>query len=190
MILVKKGDISIRPADATFKLCIFGDGGVGKTSLTKRYLTNSFDIDTKMTLGASIFVNYIEKEGKRIALQIWDFGGEEDFRFLLPAYAQGTSAGILMFDLTRFPTFNAIEEFITFFRDGLSIDRKDIPIVLVGGKMDLLEKRCVERKDALEAVEKFNLHSYLECSAKTGENVGELFDKIASTVIERQNNLV
>lgn len=180
----------MKTADATFKLCIFGDGGVGKTSLTKRYLTNSFDIDTKMTLGASIFVNYIEKEGKRVALQIWDFGGEEDFRFLLPAYAQGSSAALCMFDVTRFPTFNAIEEFINFFRDGLSIDRKDIPIFLVGGKMDLVEKRCIERKEALEAVEKFNLYGYLECSAKTGENVAELFDKIASTVMERQKMLI
>ena len=170
-------------------MCIFGDGGVGKTSLTKRYLTNSFDLDTKMTLGASIFVNYIEKEGKRIALQIWDFGGEQDFRFLLPAYAQGTSAGILMFDLTRLLTYNIIEEFIDFFRDGLNINRKDIPIFLVGGKMDLVEKRCIERKVALAAVEKYNLHTYLECSAKTGENVGEIFDKVASVVMERQKML-
>jgi small GTP-binding protein len=179
----------MKTADATFKLCIFGDGGVGKTSLTKRYLTNSFDIDTKMTLGASIFVNYIEIEDKRIALQIWDFGGEEDFRFLLPAYAQGTSAGILMFDLTRLITYNILEEFVNFFRDGLSVDRKDIPIFLVGGKMDLADKRSIERKEALQVVEKFNLYTYIECSAKTGKNVPELFDQVASVVLERQKKL-
>ena len=105
---------------ATFKLCIFGDGGVGKTTLTRRFLTGLFDMDTKITLGASIFVKFTEIEGKRISIQIWDFGGEKQFRFLIPVYAHGSSAGIYMFDLTRMGTLSDIDDWLTFFKDGLS----------------------------------------------------------------------
>ena len=78
-------------ASAVFKICIFGEGGVGKTSLTRRFLVDVFDMDTKMTLGASVFVKQLEVEGNKVRLQVWDFGGEEQYRFLLPVYSHGIS---------------------------------------------------------------------------------------------------
>jgi small GTP-binding protein len=68
---------------ATFKICIFGDSGVGKTSLTHRYISNRFEEDTKMTIGVDILSKDVEIENFIVKLQIWDFAGEERFRFLL-----------------------------------------------------------------------------------------------------------
>ena len=73
--------------DFIFKLIIVGDASTGKTSLTHRYLSGIFVDSPRLTIGVDFFSKKIKMDGKRVKLQIWDFGGEEDFRFLLPAYA-------------------------------------------------------------------------------------------------------
>jgi len=78
-------------ADLAFKLCIFGDGGVGKTTLTERYLMGLFTEDTKMTLGTNFYQKNIVVKGLLVNLQIWDFGGEEQFRTLFPNYIRGSA---------------------------------------------------------------------------------------------------
>ena len=75
--------------DATFKIIIFGDAGCGKTTLTQRFLTNLFVSDSKMTIGVDFEVKSLEVDKQKVKLQIWDFGGEERFRFLLPTYCLG-----------------------------------------------------------------------------------------------------
>ena len=162
----------------TFEMCIFGDGGVGKTTLTRRFLTGLFELDTKITMGAAIFVKYLEIDGKKISVQIWDFGGENQFRFLIPVYAHGSSAGIFMYDITRYSTLGEIEDWLTFFRDGLTGEEKNIPIMMVGGKSDLIEKRSVSKEDGLELSQKYDFFDFYECSSKTGENIELIFDRI------------
>ena len=169
-------------ATATYKLCIFGEARVGKTSLTRRYLTGIFDLDVTMTMGAEIFVKYIEIENKRIALQIWDFGGEEKFKFLLPIYATGSNAGIFMFDLTREATLKKIDDWLTVFKKGIAPNEEKIPILMVGGKLDLQEERSCSKEDAVNLLKTHDLHYYIECSAKTGENIERIFEIIANAV--------
>ncbi|MCK4688545.1 MAG: GTP-binding protein, partial [Candidatus Lokiarchaeota archaeon] len=84
-------------ADAMFKICIFGDGGVGKTTLVKRYMTGVFKGDSTMTIGVDFHVKKLEINGLNVSLQIWDFAGEDRFRFLLPSYVIGASGGIFMY---------------------------------------------------------------------------------------------
>jgi len=170
--------------ECTFKLCLFGDGGVGKTTLTRRFLTGLFELDTKITMGAVIFVKYLEIDGRRVSIQVWDFGGEKQFRFLIPVYAHGSSAGIFMFDLSRYNTLGNLEDWITFFKDGLSNEEQNIPILMVGGKNDLVEKRSVSREDALELKNQYNFFDYIECSSKTGENVDPLFNMIVREMMK------
>ncbi|TFF93072.1 MAG: GTP-binding protein, partial [Promethearchaeota archaeon] len=63
--------------DATFKLVIFGDAGCGKTTLTHRFLTSLFKSDSTMTIGVDFNVKSVDTLGRKVKLQIWDFGGEE-----------------------------------------------------------------------------------------------------------------
>ena len=72
-------------SEITFKVCVFGEGGVGKTTLVNRYLTGIFEANTKMTLGLDFYVKAIDLDDMKIVLQIWDFGGEDKFKFLLPS---------------------------------------------------------------------------------------------------------
>ena len=172
-------------ADITYKIAIFGESTVGKTTLTQRYLTGLFKEDPQLTMGAEIFIKYINVKEKRVVLQIWDFGGEERFRFLLPTYASGSSGGIFMFDITRPSSLNSIEGWLDVFKSGLDTSKKDIPILLVGSKLDLASEIKLSREEVLKQVDSYKLFDYIECSSKTGENVELIFDILVREIMKR-----
>ncbi|UCC21304.1 MAG: GTP-binding protein [Promethearchaeota archaeon] len=167
-----------------FKVCVFGDGGVGKTTLIKRFLTRIFEEDIKMTIGADFSVKNVDIDDKQITLRIWDFAGEERFRVLLPSFAKGADGGIFMFDITRYSSINDINDWLSIFEYFGSKSENRIPIIMVGGKSDLEEKRSVDSDVALRLSEKLNLHGYFECSSKTGYNVEEIFEFIAKKILK------
>ena len=174
---------------AAFKICIFGEGGVGKTSLTRRFLVDIFDTETKMTLGANVFVKHLEYEGKKIRLQVWDFGGEEQYRFLLPVYSHGASGGIYMIDINRYATLKNIGSWLTVFKEGIGDNGGNIPILMVGGKADLDAQRAYDSESALELCKEHGLTDYLECSAKTGDGVKEIFERLVKEMLKSITDL-
>jgi small GTP-binding protein len=171
--------------DAIFKVCIFGDGGVGKTSLIQRYLTGLFTGDSGMTIGVEFHIKKFDFSGTKVALQIWDFGGEERFRFLLPGYVNGASGGIFMFDITRRSSLDNLDDWIKIFIEGTKKEFIDAPIIMVGGKLDLHERRSVFSTDAIDLVKKYNLLDYIECSSKSGMNIEIIFHKLALELTKR-----
>ena len=169
----------------TYKLCLFGPGGVGKTTFTHKYLTGLFKEYMKLTMGAAIFFKTLEISGKRVNLQIWDFGGEEQFRFLLPVYSHRSSCGIFMYDISRYSTIKNMIEWISLFREGLDKNEKEIPLLMVGSKLDLVEMRALPLEDVFEIAKKNGCFSYIESSSKTGENVEKIFEMIILEVMKR-----
>ncbi len=169
-----------------FKTCIFGDGGVGKTTLVNRYVTGKYQEDFKMTIGVDFYTKVFEVDDNRVHLQIWDFGGEHQFKNLLPNYVIGASGGIFMYDISRFSSLTNLEEWLKVLKKNPEVRDKYIPILLVGGKLDLDAngKRVVEYDFASEYGEKYNLFEYIECSSLTGENVELIFNLIAKKMID------
>ena len=170
--------------EGAFKLCIFGDGGVGKTTLVNRYLTKVFDEDIKMTVGADFYVKDLEVDGKKVVIRIWDFGGEQRFKVLLPSFAKGADGGIFMYDITRYTSVKNIDDWLSIFEKNVREKQMQIPIIMVGGKIDLQEKRSVETEDAVELSEKHNLQGYFECSSKTGDRVEDIFESITRKMMK------
>jgi small GTP-binding protein len=171
----------------TYKICIFGESGVGKTSLVQRFVTNQFDHNTKPTLGAAIHVKHFEMDRKIILLQIWDFGGEDRFRFLLPSYAKGAFGGIFMYDISRKETLENYEEWVSVFQSGLPENRNDIPILLVGGKSDLEHHRECTEEDISPVYKSEYFFDIIECSAKIGENVDYVFKTLINEIMKNLN---
>jgi len=169
--------------DLAFKMCVFGDSGVGKSTLINRYITAKFDHDLKATLGAAILMKFIETETMRITLQIWDFAGEKRFRSLLPSYAQGSSAAIFMCDVSNRDSITNIDEWLLTFNEGLNNWNPKFPLIVVGGKLDLEEKRSLSKKDIEDILTVRKEFDYLECSSKTGENVDLLFQTIVDKML-------
>lgn len=168
--------------DALFKICLFGDGGVGKTTLVNKYLTGVFKGNTKITVGMDFHIKKLNLDEKKIILQIWDFAGEDRFRFLLPGYMRGASGGIFMYDTTRFSSLKNINLWLDILNDDTSSN--NLPIFLVGGKIDLEDNRVINQDDALEVAKSLKLQSHIECSAKTGKNVEFIFESMSKIMLK------
>lgn len=163
-------------------MVIFGDGGVGKTSLVNRYLKGSFVENTLMTIGVDFHAKELVFDGKKIALQIWDFAGEDRFRFLLPSYVRGSAGAIFMYDITRYASIKSFSEWMGVIRQEKERNGSPIPIVMVGGKIDLDYKRSISFDEAKSVANRHRLCGCIECSAKTGYNVELIFETITRAI--------
>ncbi len=172
-----------------FKLCIFGDSGVGKTSYCKKYLTNVFNKDEKMTIGTDLHTTSLEVEGKTVGLQIWDFAGEDHYKILFPSFVQDAKGGLYMFDTTDMKSLDKIDEWLDFFKNSDNIEELMAPIIMVGTKIDLEDQREVEADEAIELAKKKKLLGYIECSSKTGENVKVIIESITKLMMKNVNML-
>ncbi len=164
------------------KILTAGEGGVGKTTLLHRFVEGQFSADTKMTIGVEFFLKEIELDGKQCTLQLWDFGGQERFRFLLESYVLGAKGALLMFDLTRPMTLENLQQWVTICRKG----DENLPILFIGTKIDLANDIMVDDDYALSFQEKFKLFDFMKISSKSGENVLEAFELLTKKILERQ----
>lgn len=177
-------------AQVIFKICILGDGGVGKTTLVNRYLTGVFKDHLKITIGVNFYVKKLEFNDKIVTLQIWDFAGEDRFRFILPSYLLGAAGAVFMYDITRFSSFRNFHNWMEVFKEGNKRNEAEIPLLMVGSKKDLDYKRAVSYEDAQAIVKSFDgIYEYIECSAKTGENVLLIFEKLTELMMKKQGIL-
>lgn len=178
------------PPHNVLKICILGEGGVGKTTLTKRIITGIFDSTTKMTIGVdfhllktSIFNPLTPEDADdvdqlEIQAQIWDFAGEERFRFMLPRYCKGANGGILCFDLSRYSTTKYIDEWFEIWKDNAP---HDAPMILVGTKSDLLESdedKVIAQETLNDLGNKLQIDKRYTISSKSGHNIHILANDI------------
>jgi small GTP-binding protein len=175
--------VSNLPKPKVFKIIIAGDGGVGKTTLLHRYVEGKFIADTKMTIGVQFHLKELSINGHEVLEQIWDFGGQERFRFLLKNYAMGAKGALLLFDLTRILTLQHIGEWIEICRS----ENNELPILFIGSKSDLANFTNFHDEYALQVKEEFNLFDYIKVSSKTGENVEFAFELLARKLLDLIN---
>jgi len=171
-----------------FKLCLCGAAAVGKTSLFHRFVSGEFKHDYTATVGAKFLTKVImlqTEDGKtqEINLALWDIAGQPRFVDLRTTFYRGASGALLLFDLTREESYNELDLWLT----ELRAVTMNVPIVLIGNKIDLIEERGrqVETDKAAIFAEKEDLF-YLETSAKTGENVEDAFTKLAELMVSKQ----
>ena len=170
--------------DYTFKILLLGDASVGKTSFTKRYCYNIFNPSERLTIGVDFHVKTVELNDTRIKLQLWDIGGEQRFRFLLPTYCLGANAAFLLYDITRPSTLDNISQWMNIVRQ----KGGPIPIMLVGSKLDLAQtQRQVQRDFGIQIAEKNEMASFAEISAKDNLNVDDAFKVLTDLTLDRMD---
>lgn len=166
------------------KIIITGNGGVGKTTLLHRYIKGKFLVNTHMTIGVEFFIKELEVDGNKVLLQIWDFGGQERFRFLLKNYAKGTKGALFLFDLIRPLSLEKIDEWIDICRS----EDPTVPILLVGSKADLEDSASLDEEFIKNRQQNYDLFDFIKISSKTGRNVEKAFRLIAEKVVKSIND--
>ena len=184
----RAGSLQIDRIIHELKIILLGDVAVGKTAMFNRFVDNTFIDEYVSNIGVSFKVKIIYlNETTGAKLKIWDTCGEEKFRSLTRQYYHDTHGAILMFDLTDKKTFLSTQ---AWYRDLRENGPKGTTIVLVGNKSDLVDNRAVTFEEA-ETFAKSHHLQYLEVSAKTGDNIELVFDKLAYACVEnsiRGNN--
>jgi small GTP-binding protein len=181
--LDKLQKVNIKSGEYAFKLILGGDGAVGKTSMVHRYVENEFETDYKSTIGTSI----MKKECKFKELEstvrfiIWDLAGQAQFKRVRQSYLANAEAGILVYDVTNRSSFENIDK--NWYRE-VKKASPNIVLILVGNKIDLESKRVVSRDEGEMLAQNLTL-TYVETSAKTGENIDDAFKMLALQIIKK-----
>ncbi|MFX1292935.1 MAG: tetratricopeptide repeat protein [Promethearchaeota archaeon] len=186
-----------------FKFIIVGDHSVGKTSLIRRFVENRFLDDYRTTIGLNIISHSYNAFGNKINLALWDIGAQRYFKRYRKTYYKGAQAAFIVFDLTSRESFDNV---LKWYKELLEfIDDENIPIIIVGNKNDLSNKRVISYEEGSNLANKIyskselqnfldlsdlsdfsdlsgNLTSkisYIETSALTGDHVEEAFNLVS-----------
>jgi small GTP-binding protein len=175
------------------KVCLLGDGAVGKTALRERYLGKQFSSGYVMTIGADFAVKKTKINTavgeKEVKFQIWDLAGQPRFNSVRELYYKGSHGGLLVFDITRRDSFLNLKNWILelYTNSGRGI----MPVTILGNKIDLKDQvdEPITVTDTQEFINELKqTHNipfdipYFETSAKTGENVDKSFSELAINI--------
>ncbi|CAL9768332.1 unnamed protein product [Musa acuminata subsp. burmannicoides] len=191
--------------DYLVKVVLIGDSGVGKSNLLSRFTRNEFNLESKSTIGVEFATRSIRVEDKVVRAQIWDTAGQERFdsillhilmiwknrlplpalfvasnryRAITSAYYRGAVGALLVYDVTRHITFEAVERWLKELRDHTD---SNIVIMLVGNKADLRHLRAVTVDDAKAFAERENTF-FMETSALESMNVENAFTEVLTQI--------
>lgn len=187
--------------ETTKKICLFGDSGVGKTSLIVRYVQNKFDEKYIRTIGTNIYKKNVEvmnnftKQPATFKLLIWDIMGQKGIRELLQeAYFDGASGAIGVCDCTDRDTLEDLDSW----RKAITKVAGEIPMVFLANKCDLKEQMAMNKDDLKNILVKYvdvmgdsklrkillnGKEPCLFTSAKTGENVELAFKTLCEAML-------
>ena len=164
------------------KIILVGDVSVGKTSVLERYINNNFKDDYTCTIQAEQKTKIINEDSNTsIRMDIWDTAGQEKFRSLTRQYYRDSQGAIIVFDITKKKTFDSLQTWIDDIQD---YSDKDIPIIIVGNKSDLIDEREVSENNINEFLN--DKYTYFEVSAKYGNNIDLAFNKMKKLIMENR----
>lgn len=158
------------------KIVLLGHFGVGKSSLIRRFVENTFSENYKATIGVHIFKkNLTLSNNQNISLIIWDLEGNDTISNTRSSYLIGTSGFIYVYDLTRPATYESLEKDLDFIKSKYP----NIPLKVVGNKKDLVTSEYIKQNNVY-----FKPFTDFFTSAKSGTKVEKLFSTLATDLTQ------
>ncbi len=165
------------PGKYILKLCLLGDGAVGKTSLVRRYVFDVFDDKYLKSFGTKVSKKTVALADTQVDLMIWDILGQRTHNTLHAAYYRGAVGALVVCDCTRPETVASLASWV----DGFVSVVGDMPITILVNKCDL--KKAISMTELESFCDSIG-STLTETSAKTGVNVEETFADIAGRMVE------
>ena len=165
--------------DIKLKIMVLGESMVGKTSLITRYTNDKFGGRYLCTVGIDFQKKKIEKNGKKVLLQIWDTAGQERFRNVTKNYFQASQGFILAYDINNKDSFEKVQYWVEEIKSNAE---EKIKCILIGTKCDL-DKREVSEEEGQNLGKQYG-YKFLETSAKDNININETFETLVSEILD------
>ena len=166
-------------SDELIDVCILGDGGVGKTSITLQYIKGEFTEAYIPTIEDE-FQKIIQIDGKTYKIEIVDTAGQEDFKDLRTNYIKLCHAFMLIYAVDDESSLDSIQEL---YDDIIAVHYKLPPTILLGNKCDLPQPFAVDISKAKQkSAKKWNNIEVMETSAKLNKNITEAFEYLVRKV--------
>jgi len=176
--------------ESILKIAVLGLGSVGKTTISKSYSGEMDDPNQiSMTKGVDITVKRIVHKGRTVTLQIWDFAGQKQFRFMIDVFLRGVKGVMYVYDITDIETLAYLNEFVDLTRNYLANHfYPKVPEVLVGNKLDL-EDVEVSIEDIHDFMKNYGIKKHFLVSGLLSGNVSEPFEFIVDKILNKEENL-
>jgi len=166
-----------------FKIILVGDPGVGKTSIMTKFVSNEFQNTYLSTIGVEFKSKEIHINNNTCArLKIWDTCGQEKFRAITRQYFKNSEGVFVVFDLTNKETIKKLDIWMKDIKDNID---NDYFIFLIGNKSDVKERDLTIAEEAKQFAINKKIN-YYEVSAKTGSGIYNIFEKMASKLINKK----
>ena len=177
---------SSNDSELVFKILLLGDSEVGKSCFLMRYSENVFIENYITTIGLDYKLKTVKLDsGKSIKVQLWDTAGQDKYRTIAKNYYKGSHGILLLYDITKQSSFDNIREWVRDIKEEVS--EKAI-IFLIGNKIDMDEQRKITKEKGEELAEEYKI-PFFEASAKSGENVDEVFKALYNKICEVYGDL-
>lgn len=161
------------------KVVIIGSTTVGKTSIVNRLTQATFTNETTSTVGTSFVSKAISTGDVHMTLQIWDTGGSERYRSMVPLYFHNADGAVIVYDITSRESFNDAE---SWFRELQEKGPTHITVALAGNKSDMERMREVDEASGRAFAADRGIAIFRETSALTGDNIEEIFVELAKGI--------
>mmetsp|Transcript_15045 Transcript_15045/g.47426 ORF Transcript_15045/g.47426 Transcript_15045/m.47426 type:complete len:218 (-) Transcript_15045:279-932(-) len=169
--------------DFLYKVVLVGDATVGKTHLLSRYIKGTLPKAPTATIGVEFATRTVPLAvGGTVKAQIWDTAGQERYRAITSAHYRRAVGALLVYDVTKQSTYQNCVKWMEELRQNAE---PDIVIMLVGNKVDLVEKDPSARQVYYDAATEFARQHGLffsEASAVTSYNVKLIFERLLQEI--------
>jgi len=174
--------------DHLYKIVLVGDATVGKTHLLSRYIKGTLPRAPTATIGVEFATRTVPLAvGGTVKAQIWDTAGQERYRAITSAHYKRAVGALLVYDATKNSTFVSCLKWMEELRQNAE---PDVVIMLVGNKVDLIEKdpgsRQVQLDQAAEFARQHGLF-FSEASAVSGTNVKHIFELLLQEIYNQSS---
>jgi len=170
----------------SIKVVLLGETAVGKSSLISRFVGDKFQTNYTTTMTGSFFTKevFYEKKKKKLKYEIWDTAGQEKYRALNKMFYQDAKVIILVLDITRKDTYQAILNY--WYKELKENAPQNIIMALAANKSDLYEYEEVTNDELVEYAKSINA-LYKQTSALKGSGINELFNMIGEKILSSEN---
>ncbi|KAJ8276679.1 hypothetical protein COCON_G00084310 [Conger conger] len=175
-----------------YKILVIGDLGVGKTSIIKRYVHQSFSTNYRATIGVDFALKVLNWDSETVRLQLWDIAGQERFGNMTRVYYREAMGAFIVFDITRPTTFEAVKKWKEDLDSKLTLSNgKNIATVLLANKCDQGKDVLMNNGIKMDQFCKDNgFVGWFETSAKENINIDKAANCLVKYIIANENDIL